>query len=64
MVRLVRETEKQEILDPLQSLSDARQGIIEAIAHIKPDRMCKYLEIAITLLNHVQADVLYNKKRD
>ena len=64
MVQVIKESEKQDIIVPLQALSDARQGIIEAITQIKPNRMCKYLDTAVSLINHVQADLVHDQKQE
>ena len=60
----VKESEKQDIIVPLQALSDARQGIIEAITQIKPNPMCKFLNIAVTLINDVQASLVHEQKQE
>jgi len=64
MVQVIKESEKQDIIVPLQALSDARQGIIEAITQIKPNPMCKFLSIAVNLINNVQAHLVYEKSRE
>ena len=64
MVQLLKETEEQDMIVPLQSLSDARQGIIEAISNIKPHKMIRYLDIAVNIISSVQAELVHEKKQE
>jgi hypothetical protein len=65
MVRIINEAaeQQQDIINPLEALSDARQKLIEAIAHIEPNPVCKYLNAALNIIGSVQADLLYNQEQ-
>jgi dihydropteroate synthase len=64
MVQVIKESEKQDVIVPLQALSDARQCVIEAITQIKPHPMCKFLNSAVTLINDVQAYIVHEQKQE